>query len=296
MLGLTQQVGGAEFPVDAVIGNDQGLGRAGEEIDADTAIELALGLRHEGVARADQHVDGTDRLGSDCHGRNGLDAAEHEDLVGAGKLHGRDDGRVRRPLVRRRRRGDVADAGDLGGDDAHMGGGHHRIFSARHIASDRADRDVLMAEHHAREGLDLHVLDGRALDRGEIADLSLGEADVLQIAWGDLCHGGVDLGLREDKTLRRPAIEFLRQVTDRRVAALLHVGEDLLDGSSHFRVSFGALDGALGRLEMAGHQNACPGALCGSHMHDCAPALWGICTPPSSDERCSPDGAPLFIE
>src|SRR3984893_13251512 len=37
MLGLTQKIGGADFAVDAVIGDDQRLGRPGKEIDADAA-------------------------------------------------------------------------------------------------------------------------------------------------------------------------------------------------------------------------------------------------------------------
>ena len=35
MLGLAEQVGGAHFAVDAVVGDDQRLGRTGEKIDAD---------------------------------------------------------------------------------------------------------------------------------------------------------------------------------------------------------------------------------------------------------------------
>ena len=57
MLGLAEQVGGADLAVDAVVGDDQRLGRPGEQVDADAAEQLALGFRHIGVAGADDHVD-----------------------------------------------------------------------------------------------------------------------------------------------------------------------------------------------------------------------------------------------
>ena len=77
MLGLAQQVGGAELAVGAdLVGDDQRLGRAGEQVDADAAEQLALGLGDEGVARADQDVDRRDRLRAERPSRHRLDAAE----------------------------------------------------------------------------------------------------------------------------------------------------------------------------------------------------------------------------
>ena len=112
VLGLAEQVGGAHLAVDAVVGDDQRLGRAGEQIDADAAEQLALGLRHIGVAGADDHVDGGDRLGAERHGGDRLHAAEHVDLVGAAEMHGGDDGRMRPALERRRAGDDALHAGD----------------------------------------------------------------------------------------------------------------------------------------------------------------------------------------
>ena len=62
MLGLAEQIGGAHLAVDRLVGDDQRLGRAGEQVDADAAEELPLGFGDEGVAGADQHVDRFDRL------------------------------------------------------------------------------------------------------------------------------------------------------------------------------------------------------------------------------------------
>ena len=58
LAGPTETLIIADESVDAVVGNDQRLGRPGEEIDADAAEELPLGLRHIGVAGADDHVHG----------------------------------------------------------------------------------------------------------------------------------------------------------------------------------------------------------------------------------------------
>ena len=58
MLGLAQQVGRADFAVDALVRDDQCFGRAREQVDADTAVKLALGLRHIRIARSDDHVYG----------------------------------------------------------------------------------------------------------------------------------------------------------------------------------------------------------------------------------------------
>jgi hypothetical protein len=102
VLGLAEQVGGADLGVHGVVGDHQRLGRPGEQVDADAAEELALGLGDEGVARADQHVDRRDRLGAERHRADRLHAAEHVDLVGAGQVHRRDDGRVRLALEGRR--------------------------------------------------------------------------------------------------------------------------------------------------------------------------------------------------
>ena len=57
MLGLAEQVGGAHLGVGGLVGDDQDLGRAGQQVDADPPEELALGLGDIGVARADEHVD-----------------------------------------------------------------------------------------------------------------------------------------------------------------------------------------------------------------------------------------------
>jgi hypothetical protein len=83
VLGLTQQVGCAHLGVRGVVGDDQNLGRAGEEVDADPAIELPLGLGDIGVAGPDQHVHRLEGRGAERHRRDCLNAAENMDFIGA---------------------------------------------------------------------------------------------------------------------------------------------------------------------------------------------------------------------
>ena len=92
-------------PSTRLVGDDQRLGRPGEEIDADAAEQLPLGLGDIGIAGPDDHVDRRDGLGAERHGGDRLHAAEHEDLVGAAEMHGRDDCRMqaRRGTAARRR-------------------------------------------------------------------------------------------------------------------------------------------------------------------------------------------------
>ena len=253
MLGLAQQVGGADFAVDAVVGDHQRLGRAGQQVDADAAEQLALGLRHIGVAGADDHVHRRDRLGAERHRGDRLHAAQHVDFVGAAEMHGGDDRRMRPALERRRAGDDAFHAGDARGDDRHVRGGDHRIAPARHVAADRVHRDVAVAEDDAGQRLDLQVLHGVALLLREVAHLRLRELDVVEIALGNLRNRLLDLGGRQPKILRLPVVELLRQLADGGVLLVLDLRQDAFDRLAHLGV--GGLDRARvhSAFEEAGH-------------------------------------------
>ena len=157
MLGLPQQVGGAHLGVGGVVGDNQRLGGAGEQVDADTAEELAFGLGDEGVAGADQHVHRGNAGGAERHCRHCLDAAQQVNLVGAGEMHGGDGGGGRHAVQRRRAGGDPLHARDLGGEHRHVRRCHHRIAAARHITTDLGDGNIAMAKTNAGQRLDFHV-------------------------------------------------------------------------------------------------------------------------------------------
>ena len=192
-------------------------------------------------------------LRAERHGGNRLHATQYVYVVGAAKMHCCDDRRMRPTLERRRAGNDAFHPCDLGGDDRHVRASHHRIAAARDVAADRIDRDVAMAEHDAGQGFDLEVEHGFALLLCEIPDLRLRELDVLDIPLWHLRDGALDLGGREVEILRRPLVEFLRQLADRVVLALLDLGEDGFHGLAHFRV--GGLDRACvhSALQIASH-------------------------------------------
>ena len=253
VLGLAEQIGGADLAVDAVVGDDQRFGRAREQIDADAAEELALGFRHVGVAGPHDHVDGADGLGAQCHGGDRLHAAEHVDVVGAAEVHGGDDGRVRPALERRRAGDDALHARHARGHDRHMRRGDHGIASARHVAADRIHRDVPVTEHDAGQRLDLEIAQRLLLLLREIAHLRLRELDVVEVAFAELRYRALDLGGRQLERGRRPVVEFLRQLAHRRIAPRLDLGEDVFHRLAHLGI--GGFDRARvhSALEIAGH-------------------------------------------
>jgi hypothetical protein len=250
---LAEQIGCAYLAVGAVVGDDQRLGRTGEQVDADAAEQLPFRFGDIGVARADDHVDGGNALSAERHGSHRLHAAEHEDLVGAAEMHRRHDRRMRTALEWRRAGDDVPDAGDPRGNDRHVGGGDHRIAAARYVAADRVHRDVAVSKHDARQRFHLELAQRLLLLLREIAHLRLREPDIVEIALAHLRDRALDLCRCELERGRRPIVKFLRQLTHRGVLARLDVGEDLFDRLAHLCI--GRLDGACvhSALEVAGH-------------------------------------------
>ena len=94
VFGLADEIPGDDFRVRGLVGDDHDLGRAGEHVDADPAIEDALGLGHELVARADQDVGRAAAEEPEGHGGDPLHAAERQDHVGAAEIEGIENRRV----------------------------------------------------------------------------------------------------------------------------------------------------------------------------------------------------------
>ena len=158
MLGLAQEIGGADLGIDAVIGDNQRLGRAREQVDTDAAKQLSLGLCDISIARADDHVDGGNGVATQRHGGNRLHATQDVDLVGTAEVHGRDDRAIGPAPVWRGTGDNAFHPGHAGRDDRHMGRGDHRITPAGNVAADRTHRDVFVAQDDAGQGLNLKIL------------------------------------------------------------------------------------------------------------------------------------------
>ena len=194
MFRLAEEVGRAKLGIHGVVGNDHRFGRAGEEVDPDAAVKLALGFGDIGVAGPDQHVDGLDAFRAKRHRAHGLHPAKDIDLMRAAHVHGRDNGRVGRAAHRRGRGDDPGHPRHGGGQDRHVGRGDHRELAAGDVAADRLNRNVAVAEDDAGQRLDLDIRHAGALHFGKPADLALGKADILDVAGGDLLDRRLDLG------------------------------------------------------------------------------------------------------
>ena len=245
MLGLPEQVGGAHLHVGGVVGDDQRLGRAGEQVDADAAEQLPLGFGDKGVAGADQHIDRRDRLGAEAHRGDRLDAAQQIDLVRAAERHRGDRGGGRHAVQRRRAGGDPLHARDLRGQHRHVGRGDHRIPPARHVAADAVDRDVLVTQADAGKRFDLDIAQRVLLRLGEAADLRLGEFDVGDHLVGQAVHQRLDFVRTQAERGGFPFVELRRQFAHRRVAARGDILQDGLDRLADLAVGLGLL--GLGR-------------------------------------------------
>ena len=110
-------------------------------------------------------------------------------------------------------------ARDLRGDYRHMRRGHHRKFSARHVAAHGIHGDILMAQHDARQRFDLDIGHRGFLHLGESADLVLGEADIGHLPGRDLLHCRFDLAVGQPEGLRPVAVELLGQLPHCSIAA-----------------------------------------------------------------------------
>ena len=237
VLDLAEDIGRGEFCITAdLVGDDQRLGRASEQIDADAAIKLALGFGDEGVARACEDIDRINALCAQRHRTNSLNAAQRIDRIGSRHGLRGNDGAGDGTLKRRSAGNDAADAGNFGGNHAHVGRGEQRILAARHIAASRIDRHVSVTENDAGHGLYLNVRHRIALDLGGVSHLRLRELDVLALLRTQAVYAGIDFGLAQAIVGAVPAVEPYGHVAHSSVAAFLDVGEARFDNVPHLAI------------------------------------------------------------
>ena len=151
-----------------LVGDHRNLGGSGQDIDADPAVQLALGLGDVGVSRPDDHVGRRLVQQTEGHGGQGLHSAEGEDPSGAGDPRRVQHGGVRLSVPRRRRaRQHVRHAGGSRHADGHEGAGQQRETAGGQVGTDRVDRHVLLPAHHPGNDLGLEVVQVLALHPGE---------------------------------------------------------------------------------------------------------------------------------
>lgn len=227
VLGLADQVGGDVHRVGGGVGEDGDLGGAGLRVDADAALEQALGRGDPDVAGAGDHAHRTALLGAVGEHRDGLGAARGVHLVDAEQRARGEDRRVREPaelLLRRRGHGHRADLGLLRGHHVHHHGGRVDRASAGNVQTDPLDRHPALGDRAARH--DLRGVVGTALlavDEPGAADRLLQRGPHLRV---QLLQGpGQRLG-RDAYPVDGDAVELLRVVDQCRGATMLHVLAD----------------------------------------------------------------------
>ncbi len=173
--------------------------------------------------------------------------------MGAAQLHRRHDRRVRPAVMGRRRRHDALHAGDLRGHHAHMRRGDHRVFPAWHVAADAVHGDIAVPENDAGHGFDFEVLEAGFLMFGEVADLGLGEFDIVEIAFANLAERRLYFRFGKSELLRRPVVEPFGIFAQCGVAARLDLPQNSFDELARFSIVPGGFRRVPARLQVPRH-------------------------------------------
>ncbi len=168
MLGLSQQIGGDNARIGAVVGDGKDLARPGQGINPHLAKDLALGLVDKGVTRPDDFIHHRHALGSPGHSSDCLRAANFKDPVCACEMADRNHRRVRPG----RQTGDnLFTSGDRGRHNRHYRRGEDRVAAPWHITSHRLDGNNAVSEMDAWQGFNLQRLHGGELGLSKAAHL-----------------------------------------------------------------------------------------------------------------------------
>ena len=218
VLGLGEEVGGDELGVRARVGDDQGLGGAGEAVDADVAVDLLFRQGDEEVAGTHDLVHPGHALGAVGEGGDRLRPAHGEEPVGAGGPGGGEDRGVG---PRRGGDDDLADPGHPRRHHRHQDGGEERGGPPGDVDPDPPEGSDELAEDAVRAGVEEAAL-GLLLVEGLDADPGL--LDRLPEVAGEVVVGLAPelLGNLVD----RVAVEPFAPGVEGGVALFPHLGDD----------------------------------------------------------------------
>ena len=220
MLGLGEQVGGAERGGGRLVGDHYSFARAVEGVDADLAEDGSFRQRDEDVAGAADLVDLGDAGCAVRKCSDRLRAAHAVDAIDASDVR-RDELDRRHAAVFAGGRGDqhLFDSGDAGRDCGHQHGRRIDDSRARRVDADTAQRRRLDADAVAREALEyvppLLFVEG--------TDAIGGEAEGFDDFRIDMIVGGAHLVLPYSKRGVGRAVERLAVAQERGVAVLPYV-------------------------------------------------------------------------
>ena len=150
MLGLREQVCRDKRGVGSPIRHNENFTRARDHINGNRAKDLLFGLRHKGIAGANDLIHTRHALGAVGERGNGLRTTDLEDAVDACNLRGRkNDGVDLAVSAGRCDHYDLAASRNFGWDRVHE---HSRGVGRRatgHIEACAVNGDDLLTHHHA---------------------------------------------------------------------------------------------------------------------------------------------------
>ena len=239
VFGLRAEVGRDPLWLRGAVGDDHHFARAGEEVDAHEAEDLAFCFGDEGIARAENLVDRRDRARAEGHRGDGLDAADRVDLADAAEVERGEDVRIDLSVRSGRRAGaEFRDAGDLGGERGHQHRGDERDLAAGNVQAAALDGVVAFADRGAVRVLRRPALGQRAGVEGRDALRSFIESFLfrrIETSGGflEVLERHADLA---DRELR--VVELSRVIQHRDIPAGFDVSDNRGDGRAHVRGGF----------------------------------------------------------
>ena len=220
MFGLADEVGGQVGGVGGVVGDDADLGGAVLPVDADLALQDALGGGDVHVAGAGDHVDGRALTGAVGEHGERLRAAGRVHLGDAEQGAGGQHRRVRQAAelaLRGTRDRDLADSGRLGRDHVHHHGRRVGDEAAWHVDAGPVDGDEAGGDGEARRGRGVRAARDLGLVHhpGAAGGFLEGVPDLgVDGVQGMLQGFSRDAGMRQVHAVEPPGV-----LTDRRAAA-----------------------------------------------------------------------------
>ena len=244
---LADQIVCHDIRIGGAVCDNQDLGRAGEQIYADTPEQQPLGFRDEAVAGTDQDIRLVAGKQAERHRRNALNAAQCQDMVGLTQVHGVEDRRVDAAafLARGGTGDDILDTGDFCRRDTHDGRGDMSVTAAGHVAAGSVDRDQPLPGPKARRQFGLEGLHAVLLLLGEQPHPVIGELQIVLQLIRHLPRRGFDL-VGTDLDIAVPTVELLaigaRGVLAAPFDLVQHLADDfpgfVLAGGGCFRRAF----------------------------------------------------------
>ncbi len=234
VLGLEDDVDRRPLGGGGGVGDDDDLGgprERGRDADQALAGDLALGLRHAGRARSDDHVHGPDRLGAVGQGPDRGRTADAVHLVGPCQGRSREDA-LGNPAIGSRRadQHDLGHPGHLGRHERHQRRRHERGQGVGDVAAGPVDRTDELADLDRPVVVDDLVAPLGGVVGGDVVVRRL--EGVAQLG-GDGVERGPYLGVGHPQVVQHDPVEPLGEPAERGVPVGPHLGQDrphLVDG------------------------------------------------------------------